>query len=277
MNIGFSPQEIIPRRRSVRTFDIRPVEESLREQIMAYGAGLTNPLGPPVTVHLVQRETAPGGEKLGTYGVIQGAGFYLGVTVPPGPYSAEALGYSFEQLILYITSLGLGTCWLGGTFSKGAFARAMGIDRSVIFPVISPLGYPADAMRPEEKDFRRSMNSDNRLPWDKLFFRDFFGQPLSRQAAGDYALPLDLMRLAPSTVNKQPWRVVFDGINFHFYEISTMGGGDFDIQRVDLGIGLCHFHLSALEQGLAGTLCREDPGLPTPPNAVYIATWQPQS
>lgn len=55
--------------------------------------------------------------------------------------SLEALGYSFESLILYATSLGLGTCWLGGTFDHSGFASAMDLKEGYLFPAISPIGH----------------------------------------------------------------------------------------------------------------------------------------
>lgn len=52
-----------------------------------------------------------------------------------------ALGYSLEKVILYRTSLGLGTVWLGGTFNKGNFAKAVNLKENEILPIVSPVGY----------------------------------------------------------------------------------------------------------------------------------------
>lgn len=52
-----------------------------------------------------------------------------------------ALGYSLEKVILYCTSLGLGTVWLGGTFNKGNFAKAVNLKENEILPIVSPVGY----------------------------------------------------------------------------------------------------------------------------------------
>lgn len=49
-----------------------------------------------------------------------------------------------EELILYATSLGLGTCWIGGTFKKGQFAKAMEVNQEEILPIISPIGYESE-------------------------------------------------------------------------------------------------------------------------------------
>lgn len=53
----------------------------------------------------------------------------------------ESLGYVFEKIVLYITSLGLGTCWLGGSFNKADFEKAITLEEDEFIPVISPMGY----------------------------------------------------------------------------------------------------------------------------------------
>ena len=79
--------------------------------------------------------------KLGTYGVISGAKtFICGITEKVYRYE-ENLGYAFEKIILYATSLGLGTCWLGGTFNRANFAKAVGLKENEIIPVVTPVGY----------------------------------------------------------------------------------------------------------------------------------------
>lgn len=76
-------------------------------------AELTNPFSIDITFDLLKKEISANGEKLGTYGVIKGAQDFIAASVGKGELSLEALGYTFEELILYVTSLGLGTCWLG--------------------------------------------------------------------------------------------------------------------------------------------------------------------
>lgn len=75
--------------------------------------------------------------KLGTYGVIKGANHFLIAACENDDLSLMALGYTFEKLVLYCTSLCLGTVWLGGTFNKGEFAKAinLGVYLNVIFSV----------------------------------------------------------------------------------------------------------------------------------------------
>ena len=102
--------ETIQKRHSVRTYDTRALRGQDLERLMAYAEKLDNPFGISVKVHLLESGDGSA-KKLGTYGVIKGTKAFLGVTVPKGPLSLEAAGYSFEQLVLYATHLGIGTCW----------------------------------------------------------------------------------------------------------------------------------------------------------------------
>jgi len=113
MNHGFDLEKAVRTRYSVRTYEKKPVPPAVRADLMDYAATIRNPLGPEMRVQFVEKTLDAKGEKLGTYGMIQGADLFLGVTIPDQPHAPEALGYAFEQLILYAASQGLGTCWLG--------------------------------------------------------------------------------------------------------------------------------------------------------------------
>lgn len=276
MNIGFPVCETVQRRVSVRGYDGSKVSEALREQIQAYADSLQNPLGPKVRVKLIDKDTAAGGEKLGTYGIIKGTNLYFGTAVPKDEHALEALGYEVEQLVLYLTHLGLGTCWLGGTFNKGAFAKAMEVTQDEIFTIVSPVGYPAENLRLIERIMASSTKRESRQGWEVMFFDGDFQTPLTPEAAGEYRTALDMVRRAPSAVNKQPWRVVKQGGAFHFFEQHTMPAkeaGFVDLQRVDVGIAICHFHLTVLEQGLPGRLERVEHGIALPKGVDYITSW----
>lgn len=287
----FNVENAILKRRSVRTYDKRKVDLSMRKEIMAYAEDLENPLGAKVTFKFLDRAADPKGEKLGTYGIIKGAELYVGAKIHDEEYAPEALGYDFEKLVLYLTDLGLGTCWLGGTFNRGAFAEAMEVKDDEIFTIVSPVGYAADKMSLTEKIMRKGSGGDKRLPWDQLFFKAGsqdgskagFGAALTEADAGEYASVLELVRWAPSAVNRQPWRIVAemaDGADvraFHFYQAGIKAGDSSSVQmhRIDMGIAICHFHLAALEKGLGGKFERTEPtNIDAPENTAYIVTWR---
>lgn len=272
----FPVEKTVRARRSVRTYEERPLSKEDKEKITSYIAALSNPFSIKVSIGLLEKKSAANGEKLGTYGVIKGAGDYLGAAVTEGELSLEALGYSFEKLILYAASLGLGTCWLGGTFNRSGFSEAMGIKENELFPAISPIGYPQDKKRITDTLTRWIAKADKRKGWEELFYQDDFSHPLTETEAGDYAFPLEMLRLAPSAVNKQPWRVVKEKNNCHFYKTEAAEDTKtrIDIQRVDVGIAACHFHVAALEKKLPGEFKKlTNPGIQSPEQLQYIFSW----
>ena len=144
-----------------------------------------------------------------------------------------------------------------------------------VMPVASPVGLPAAKLSLREKAMRKAIKSDERLPFEQLFFTGDFDKPLSPSDAGVFETPLQMLRLAPSATNKQPWRSVLDGNAIHFYEEHSLKESALgDIQKVDLGIALSHFWLTAQEQGLGGSFVTADPQIAVPKNTEYITTFE---
>ncbi len=270
-------ENIIRKRYSVRTYSDKPVDVNLRTQIMEYADSIENPFGPDVRYKWLDKKQLPKGEKMGTYGIIQGTDLYIGTAVPEHENAMEALGYSFEKLVLYLTEMGLGTCWLGGTFNRKAFTEAMELKEGEIFCIVSPVGYPAEKKSLIEKMMRIGSKGDKRNGWEMHFFNENFQTPLTKEDAGVYELPLEMVRLAPSAVNRQPWRIVMKDGAFHFFEKHTREDevpAMIDMHRIDLGIAMCHFHMTVEELGLTGRFERMDVSDIEPAgNMSYIASW----
>ena len=189
------------------------------------------------------------------------------------PFAEEAFGYSFEKVILYADSLGIGTTWVAGTMNRATFERVMEVGPDEVLPSVSPLGYPAEKMSSREKILRTSVKADKRKDFETLFFDGSFDKPLTPDTAGSLAEPLEMVRLAPSAVNKQPWRIVVDGNTAHFYEAHAKGyvdGTGWDMQKLDIGIAMYHFELGLKAQGLSVKYAANDPGLAVGENTEYI-------
>jgi nitroreductase len=288
MNFRKPVSEIIQTRFSCRTFCPAPVgqeqQQSLQSEMDALSVG---PFGAALRFNLIaaQEQDRAGLRGLGTYGFIKGAAGFLAGAVCPGRMYLEDFGYRMEQVVLHATDLGLGTCWLGGTFTKSSFARRIVLSRAERIPAIVAAGVIPDEEQARQAFLRRRIGSDSRLPWENLFFADHFGTPLAREKAQPYALPLEMVRLAPSASNKQPWRVIHAEDAFHFYLQRTRGYreslklvGLEDLQRVDLGIAMCHFELAALEAGLTGRWIIREPQLRKPDSLTeYTVSWIPIS
>lgn len=269
-------EEVVKKRYSVRSYEEKAIPKDTIKKIEDYIQTLDNPFHVPVKFKILHTKEAINEKKLGTYGMIKGASDYIGSTIPSAADNLEALGYAFEKLILYLASIGIGTCWLGGTFNKGEFAKALKVEAGELFPAITPMGYAKDSKRILESFARFAIKADKKKNFEELFFETDFKKPLTREKAGDYELPLEFVRLGPSASNKQPWRIVKDGDNLHFYKVTTPNYSEklgYDIQRVDIGIAVCHFHLGAQELGIHGDIKKSDPGIKVPELTDYICSW----
>lgn len=261
--------EAIKARRSVRTYDGRAVEDDLLLQLLAESALWGNPFGIPVSFRFLDAK-----EHDLVCPVVVGTELYVGGKVQNVPYANAAFGYSFEQFVLRAQEMGLGTVWLGGTMNRAAYEKAMELEAGEMMPCASPLGYPAPKMSMRETMMRKGIRADERMDFCALFFDGDAATPLSREKAGALALPLEMVRLAPSAVNKQPWRVIVKDGAAHFYckRSRGVGGSTLDMQMVDMGIALCHFELAAQECGLDTEFMQEDPGLAK--DMEYVASYQ---
>ena len=273
--------EIIKKRLSCRTYSEKPIEDKMLQEFSAsINAIHTGPFGNQPKFKLIKLTsfTPQEWKQLGTYGVIKNAQYFLVGSVKKGNLAMEDYGYCKEKLILQATELGLGTCWLGGTFQISRFTQAIGLQEGELLPTISPVGYPAQQKSFTERMIRWSAGSDNRKPWSDIFFAGNFSQSLTQSQAGKYAEALENLRLAPSASNKQPWRILRDAAqnNFHFYLSNAFGYNlmrNVSLQDVDLGIAICHFALTVQETGLTGRW-QIDTAAPKEKSLDYIATWQ---
>ena len=97
---------------------------------------------------------------------------------------------------------------------------------------------------------------------------------------GEFQIPLEMIRLAPSASNFQPWRVLMvpkENI-FHFYihrrkprSRTLISWPDF--ARIDLGIAVSHFDLTVKQANLNGDWVIENFDTPHAENMEYLISW----
>ncbi len=273
--------ETIKTRKSCRTYSNRAIEPGKISELKHFLALNTKtPLGSKVGFHLIDFNNMEIGElkNLTTYGVIKGARQFIVGTVEKQPRSMEDYGYCMEKNILKATSMGLGTCILGGTFKRSGFSGKINLGESELLPVISPVGYSSDKRSVVDRMFRFVAASDKRKPWHELFYLHDIDTFLDKENSGSFDTPLECVRIAPSASNKQPWRIIKgkDQNAFHFYLKRTPGYEnivkDINLQNVDMGIAMCHFELSANELGFTGDWNVNNPQIKSD-DMEYIVSW----
>lgn len=259
--------ELVKQRKSVRSFDGAPLREEDRARLEAYLSAVKTPFAIPMEFRILNAKglSCP---------VVTGAEVFAAGKLKRGPLAEVAYGFALEQFILFAVSLGVGTVWIAGTMDRPAFERAMELLDDEFLPAVTPLGYPAKKRTIRDAAMRRAIRADSRLPFESLFFEDGFEKPLSEERTGEYREALELLRWAPSAVNKQPWRVVRQEAGFHFYKKRSLPVTDRgDVQKLDIGIALAHFVLALEEQGISGTVTAADPGLTHGEEVEYIVSW----
>ena len=264
-------EEIILGRKSVRTYKDIVIPENDKSRIRDFiSQGVQTPFKSEIRFEII--ETGELGREqlrsLGTYGMINGAKNFIAGTVKrdaakdaKNSIAEEKFidyGFALEKIILYLTDEGFGTCWLGGTFNKVGFSKKINAASNEIIPAVSPFGYESSRRALIDKAIRGVVGSKFRKQWQELFFKNDFRTLLSRDEASIYAKPLEMLRIAPSASNKQPWRIIKDKNEkfFHFFIQRTRNYPKkpfgVDMQMIDIGIAMCHFDLTCRESAIEG-------------------------
>ena len=276
--------EIIKKRKSIRTYESKKLSEEDCSKVKEYISNRENRIGPfgeEIRLELIISDENESGKglKIGTYGIIVNPQAYIAGCVYNTPQNMVEFGYVMEKMILFLTGLGLGTCWLGGTFDRKTLNTEIIMEDGQIIPSITPVGYPKDREGIKQRAMRFMVKADQRLPWEELFYIGDFSNSISQEMEGILSEPLEMVRLGPSASNKQPWRVIVseDKREYAFYLRRTpnyagnaMG---FDMQRIDMGIAMCHFQLSCHEMGINGEWAM-DPLMKNFQSSEYISSFR---
>jgi nitroreductase len=213
--------EMISQRRSVRKYQQRPVDDKTLSQILDFCMA-AKPLDPHIqtTARLVEKEDV-------RFYFPWKAPHLLAIYSEPKPGYLENVGFIFQQVDLYIQSLGLGSCWMGLGKLRSADEPPAGME----FVILIAFGYAETvSLRSGPADFQRKALSE----------------------ISDWEDPrLEPARLAPSSTNSQPWYFIHEGSSIHAYcseqgilrhkMLGTMN-------RIDMGIALAQMFVANKER-----------------------------
>lgn len=248
--------QAITQRRSVRQFEGGDIPVQLREELMATQGILSLGL---VTCR-AEMVYAPGNLDdvfvglLGNYGRIKGASALVALVIPAasGEHGKLEAGFMGEQFVLRATSLGMGTCWVGGGFHFKTLMGHLAIGPDERVTAVIAVGWATD-----KKD--RVTNLLHRFIKRKTLDQIVDGQLLV--SADWLGVASEAVRIAPSAVNLQPWRLTGEP-NRVVLKPTRRGG----FTGIDLGIAMLHFEVAAKCAGQIGhwqvgeelIFCRED-------------------
>ncbi|MBP3648428.1 MAG: nitroreductase [Clostridia bacterium] len=211
MLLNSALRDIIFKRKSTRSYQPEPVSEEQLDSIRAFMDQLV-PLYPdiPVQADILEASQVRCMQPWKTP-------HFIAIRTEDTPQAFLNVGFLFQQLDLYIQSLGLGCCWVGlGRPRKEP-------EDHLTHAILMPFGIGAESV------WRDSLEQFNRKALPEIS-----DQPDQR---------LECVRLAPSATNSQPWFFRHDGDNLHVYQVvqgplkrMTLG----KMNCIDMGIALCH-------------------------------------
>lgn len=179
---------------------------------------------------------------VGSYGRVEGA---PSVAVFVGPRSSDLeLGYLGEAFVLEATRLGLGTCWLAGSFSRKTAASLVTLAPGERVPAVTPVGIVEPTFSSGERSLRTIVRASSRKPLETI------APNAGPESWPEWALTaLEAARLAPSGSNRQPWRFRMDGEQLVLYRTKR----PYWTTQLDLGIAMLHAQLGAQHAGVYGS------------------------
>jgi nitroreductase len=184
---------------------------------------------------------------LGSYGQVKGAPAFIAfVGQMQHPNVQEMLGYTGQAIVLEAAALGVDTCWVGGFFRTEVAARLAGAGPGERVLAVTPAGYAVKQANLEEKLMAGFGRHSRREPLGKLVS----ALPPDRWQAWQLAA-IEAARLAPSAVNRQPWRFAVEN---RAITISVASGGmDVTVsRRLDCGIAMLNLEVAARRSGVSG-------------------------
>jgi len=185
---------------------------------------------------------------VGSYGSITGAPAYVAfIGDMNDPNVQEKTGYLGEGVILEATVLDLATCWVGGFFKPEAVAEQIKIDNNEKILSVTPIGYVKQEYSFQEKLMSGMVSSKKRKDLNNLLLK----QP-SQNLKDWQKTALEAARLAPSAINRQPWRF---SVGDEEIKVSLDTSKDTKglSKRLDCGIAMLHLELGAMYAGIEGS------------------------
>lgn len=215
--------EAIRARHSVRRYTGQSIEGETLEALRAAIDASNRESG----LHMQLCLDAPAAfdSMLARYGKFENARHFIALVGPKDNSPEERYGYSGEKVVLRATQLGLGTCWVAGTYSKRRSRDAVVIDPGEALRVIIAVGYGQGAVKVRKrKPIEALCRVEGPMPsW--------------------FARGMEAARLAPTAMNQQRFLFTLSGSTV---QAKALAGYH---TTLDLGIAKYHFEVGAGPEG----------------------------
>lgn len=215
--------EAIANRHSVRRYTDRRIEGEALEELRRTVDECNAASG--LNIQLCLDEPTAFAGSMARYGSFKNVKNYIALVGRKNAGFDEKCGYYGEKIVIRAQQLGLNTCWVALTFSKGRSKTAVKINPGESLLMVISLGYGETRGVPHKgKSVEQLADVKGTMP---EWFR-----------AG-----VEAARLAPTAMNQQKFIFSLDGT-----AVSASAGRGF-YTKVDLGIAKYHFEVGAGGEG----------------------------
>lgn len=211
--------EAMKARHAVRSYIDQPIPNEVVDQLQSEIDSCNQESG--LHIQLVTGEPKAFDGMMAHYGKFSGVQNYIALIGEKSSSLEEKLGYYGERIALRVQMLGLNTCWVAMTFSKGMTKKTCKIRQGEKLVCVLSLGYGATmGVAHRSKPMEALCQAENPMP-------DWF-------KAG-----MEAAMLAPTATNQQKFMLTQQG---DAVQAKTTGGF---YAKVDLGIVKYHFEMGA--------------------------------
>lgn len=211
--------DFIFKRKSTRKYDMMPLTDGQLAEIKAFADNL-KPLYKDIKVEY----SIANAEDVKNILPIR-APHYIIISSEKKDAYLTNVGFMFQQMDLFLSSKGLGTCWLGMAKPNKK------ISTKLEFIIILALGKALDSPHRELSEFKRKALSEISTGTDKR---------------------LEAARLAPSATNSQNWFFAAENGKIHTYQkrVNPLKALIYEkINKIDMGIAICHLYYATEHLG----------------------------
>jgi len=167
-----------------------------------------------------------------SYGMFSGINDYIVLIADKNDLEAvEKLGYYGELMVLNTTELGLGSCWVGGGFSRLDMPITLDKGESVICAIV--IGHASEDLSFKEKIIHGITHRKTKTVEDMY---------TSNEPVPEWFIAgMKAVQRAPSAVNRQPVKFTYQAgsVQASVKDVANLN------TTLDLGIAKLHFELGA--------------------------------
>lgn len=178
--------------------------------------------------------------------LFKGVGKYIAVSAPHYIVISseikenylENVGFVFENIILHLTCMGIGTCWVGAPLNKEDVKDIIELPEKEFPILLVAFGDPKDI----GNMYRDSVSEFKRKSTDKICIGEI---------SGDYETIINTARLSPSSINRQPWKFKVENNSIHVFCVKKgiINKKTSDFNKIDVGTAINHICIASEELG----------------------------